>query len=161
MDAHIVQAGARASAPRTADPAPVAPPPQPPPDSVAADWIPATMLAAPKRMKQPNITTPPCRQLIRPVSISKPTEAIAITATTVATVPSKVPCIQRIAFTITPEPCGSVYRSWAKVLVEMGTKQSAKLVRIDGRTDPIPTPVDITSRQLFHINNLKKYRNIK
>jgi hypothetical protein len=45
--------------------------------------------------------------------------------------------------------------------VEMGTKQSAKLVRIDGRTDPIPTPVDITSRQLFHINNLKKYRNIK
>lgn len=76
----------------------------PPP---AAERIPATMLAAPNRMKQPNMTAAPCRQLIRPVSIIKPTAATAITATTVATVPSSVPCSQLTASTIAPDPAGS------------------------------------------------------
>src|SRR5688572_20146281 len=75
--------------------------------AVAAVWMPATMLAAPNRMKQPRMTVAPCRQLIRPVSIRKPTDATAITAATVATVPNKVPCSQLTADTITPEPAGS------------------------------------------------------
>ena len=71
------------------------------------------MLAAPNRIKQPRITTAPWRQLIRPESISRPTTATAITATTVATVPSSVPWIQRAAPRIAPEPWGSVASCWA------------------------------------------------
>src|SRR5438270_13824731 len=44
---------------------------------------------------------------MRPVSIRKPTEATAITATTVAIVPRRVPSSQRTAETMTPDPCGS------------------------------------------------------
>lgn len=99
------------------------------------------MLAAPNKMKQPNITTAPCRQLIRPVSIKKPTEAIAITAATVATVPSNVPCIQRIALTTTPEPCGSVESSWAKAEVEKKAKQIAAIDCNGRTTDRIMIPL--------------------
>ena len=49
------------------------------------------MAPAPNRMKQPMMTVAPKRQFIRPVSIMKPTIATAITATAVATLPSKVP----------------------------------------------------------------------
>src|SRR4051812_39312866 len=44
---------------------------------------------------------------MRPVSIRRPTVATAMTATTVAIVPSRVPSSQRTAATITPEPAGS------------------------------------------------------
>src|SRR3546814_19470576 len=58
-------------------------------------------------MKQPRITVAPWRQLIRPVSIMKPTVATAITAMTVAIVPRSVPSSHRTADTSTPEPAGS------------------------------------------------------
>lgn len=50
-----------------------------------------------------------------------------MTATTVATVPSKVPCIHCSALTITPEPWGSVERSWAKAEVESRKKLMAAI----------------------------------
>ena len=53
------------------------------------------------------ITVAPKRQFIRPVSIMKPTAATAITATAVATLPSRVPCSHASAATIGPEPGGS------------------------------------------------------
>ena len=52
--------------------------------------MPATIADAPNRMKQPAMTVAPWRKLTRPLSIIKPTEATAIIATVVATVPSKV-----------------------------------------------------------------------
>jgi len=69
--------------------------------------MPATMLTAPNRIKQPRMTTAPCRQLMRPVSIIRPTQATAMTATTVATVPNNVPCSHCAADTMGPAPCGS------------------------------------------------------
>ena len=65
------------------------------------------MLDAPNRMKQPRMTVAPYRQLMRPVSIMKPTVATAMTAATVANVPSNVLCNQVIADTNTPDPAGS------------------------------------------------------
>jgi hypothetical protein len=73
-----------------------------PPEAEAR--IPATMLAAPNRMKQPRMTIAPWRQLILPVSIMKPTDATAITATIVAKVPRSVPCNQFAALMMTLEP---------------------------------------------------------
>jgi hypothetical protein len=52
--------------------------------------MPAAMLEAPKRMKQPTTTLAPRRRSTRPESIISPTVATQITATVVATVPSKV-----------------------------------------------------------------------
>jgi hypothetical protein len=71
---------------------------------VAVEWIPATMLAAPNGTKQSRITVTPYRQLIWPVSIMKPTVAIAMTAAIVAKVPSNGPCSQLTAETITRYP---------------------------------------------------------
>lgn len=56
----------------------------------SADWIPATMLDAPKRMKQPAITVRPYRKFTRPLSIMKPTDATATIAMVSAIVPSSV-----------------------------------------------------------------------
>src|SRR5690606_30217429 len=75
--------------------------------------MPATIEAAPNRMKQPIITVAPKRQFIRPVSIMKPTAATAITATAVATLPSSVPCSQLSAPTMGPDPAGSTPWAWA------------------------------------------------
>ncbi len=50
------------------------------------------MVGAPNTMKQPNTTVAPRRISIRPVSIPKPTPAMAITAIVVARVPSNVSC---------------------------------------------------------------------
>ena len=54
---------------------------QPP---TAAERIPATIDAAPNKIKHPKMTIAPWRQFILPVSIIKPTDATAITAATVA-----------------------------------------------------------------------------
>gem|GEM_PF-7077028 len=69
--------------------------------------IPAAMLVAPKSTKHPNTTVAPCRQSSLPVNIKAPTPATAITAITVATVPSIVPCNHRRAATSGFAPSGS------------------------------------------------------
>ena len=66
-----------------------------------------TIADAPNSTKQPRMTVTPWRQLIRPVSIMNPTVATAITAATVANVPSSVPCSQAMADTRAPDPAGS------------------------------------------------------
>jgi len=73
----------------------------------AAVWMPAAMLAAPNRMKQPTIVVAPRRTSILPDSIISPTVATETTATLVAAVPSKVPCSHWTAATTAPDPLGS------------------------------------------------------
>src|SRR5438045_1784564 len=111
---------------------------------VAVDWIPATIEAAPNRMKQPTITVAPYRQLIRPVSIMNPTAATAMIATTVATVPSNVPCSQRTADTNTPDPAGSLSESCAcatLALIMVPSAASNGAIRdFIKRNTPYPSP---------------------
>ncbi len=98
----------------------------PPP---AAERIPATMLAAPNRIKHPIMTTAPWRQLMRPVNIMNPTAATAITATTVATVPSSVPCSQLTASIMTPDPAGSAgipANAGADTAIRLAIRQALK-----------------------------------
>lgn len=66
------------------------------------------MLDAPNRMKHPAIVVAPRRRSIRPVSIPKPSEAIAITAIVVAMVPESVPSSQESAAPIGLAPGGSL-----------------------------------------------------
>src|SRR6478735_7939576 len=104
--------------------------------TAAADWMPATIDAAPNRMNTPMITVAPKRQFIRPVSMPKPIAATAMTATAVATVPSSVPCIQASAATIGPDPAGSTPCACAAA----GTNRAATAVRRDSRRILFGTP---------------------
>src|SRR5690606_32996172 len=97
--------------------------------TAAADWMPATIEAAPNRMKTPMMTVAPKRQFMRPVSMPKPTAATAMTATAVATLPSSVPCSQPSAATIGPEPAGSA--PWA--CTETGSNSAASAAKRDSR----------------------------
>ena len=72
-----------------------------------ADWIPATIVEAPKRTKQPTMTVAPWRTRTRPVSIMNPIDATARIATVSAIVPNSVFCNQRVAATTGLEPIGS------------------------------------------------------
>ncbi|CAB5370563.1 unnamed protein product [Rhizophagus irregularis] len=99
------------------------------PGPVAADLIPATIAAAPNTMKQPRMTVAPRRQSMRPVSIPSPVAPTAITASEVATAPSRVPCTQSTAETITPDPDGSSEADWACAMVLHSRPRPAATVR--------------------------------
>src|SRR5256885_501474 len=95
--------------------------------------MPLTIAADPNRTKQPMITVAPKRQFIRPVSIMKPTMATAITATAVATLPSRVPWSHISAATIGPEPCGSTCPAAAAGALAriIGTAARPRVIFID------------------------------
>lgn len=66
------------------------------PDRAAA-MMPEAIAGAPNRMKHPTTVQAPRCQPMRPESIKNPTDAIAMTAIAVATVPSRVLCSQSAA----------------------------------------------------------------
>jgi hypothetical protein len=70
--------------------------------------MPAAMLDAPNKKKQPRIVVTPCRRFTRPLSIRTPTQATATTATVVAMVPISVCWSHETAATSGLEPIGSV-----------------------------------------------------
>ena len=92
---------------------------------MVVDWMPETIAEAPKRTKHPTMTVAPIRQLRRPVSIMNPTMATAMTATAVATFPSRVPCSHISALTIGPDPCGSVAADCAEAGARRQHQQQA------------------------------------
>lgn len=66
--------------------------------------MPAAIAGEPSRRKQPTSTVSPRRMWRRPVSIISPTDATAITAMVVATVPSMVFWSQSTAVRTVLEP---------------------------------------------------------